>query len=376
MNLESAQRMSELKATGDGEVEVLHWRTLYKQKKFTLLECIVDTARGVVWATDSSGSVRAFPATPAQTEDSEKAYHQVAHLEFGGKLASQSREFGISRVGDCLVGSGSTAQLSIWNIPEAMNDFASKNLGVKSDEGGKESSRTKEGFGPRFVQVEDVATGFNCGDTAWIGGSNLLVGAARSDDRDDLSMRHFDLEQEKVVGLYCGLRGVMSIERQHCNEGFHSIFVADSHASYVYDTRTFQPAITLETGHLEGRILGVPSEASMTAFAFCNQDQEEIQCWDLRMPACHANSMWTGNNDVDSLFWHESTASLLAATSSPHCPISGRRNATYIDDETLWPEQAVHDPDYFGNRKLCYFYDHPSIIQYSFDNGRPMTSFQ
>ena len=151
----------------------------------------------------------------------------------------------------------------------------------------------------------------------------MLIGAARIDGRNDFSVRLFDLESEKVTGLFCGLNGNISIEKQHCKERFNCIFVSDSHSSYIYDVRTFQPCMTLHTGQLEGQVLGVPGEAAMVAFAFCRQDVEEIQCWDLRMPVSHAYSMWTGNNDITSLCWDGSSASLLASTSSSHQTLYG-----------------------------------------------------
>lgn len=274
-------------------------------------ECVADAIRGIVWASSRSGIVRAFSANV-----SDENSRQVAQLNFGereklgcrGKLGG--RTFGICRVGDCIVGSGSSPQLSVWNIKQVLDSYETSGCN-------NESNRGYNGSAPSLIQVEGDSTKFQCGDVTWIGGSNLLIGGARSYDRDLPSVRHFDIQKEKIVGLYCGLKGGTSLEKQHCVERFHSIFVADAHASYVYDTRTFKPCLVLETKHLQGQILGVPGEAAMTAFAFSSRDQEEIQCWDLRMPASHAYSMWTGNSNITSLFWHESSASLIASTQVP-----------------------------------------------------------
>ena len=328
---------------------------------------VADAARKLAWASTCSGTVRAY--------SSENNRSQVALLAFDEREIEAERrllggkKFNICRVRDSIVGTGATSRLSVWNIQQALDQY-------------KVADSTK-GVTPYLVSVEDESTGFRCGDIQWLGGSSLLVGPEQEEFRDGLSLRLFDLETEKVTGLFCGYKGSISIEKQHCREAFDAIFAADSHASYVYDVRTFQPCITLQTNHIDGQVLGVPGEAAMAAFAFCHRDQEEIQCWDLRMPTSHAYSMWTGNNDISSLCWHGPSASLLAGTSSSHgvkYGINGcyRYGDRFDDDDeeedTSWPKQAVHDPGYFGDQDVCYHYDYRSIIRYQFDTGSIGTS--
>ncbi|CAB9526681.1 expressed unknown protein [Seminavis robusta] len=332
--------------------------------------CIADSKRKLVWATNGTGDLHGFSC-----ESTEK----VASLSFGKQEKMKNRRFfgdgffNICRVGNHIVGSGVTSNLSVWCIDQALENFASN--GDKP-------------MAPSRVRVEDASSKFECGEISWLGGSNILVGAAQieEDGRYNPSLRQFDLEREAVVGLYCGLKGGMSIEKQHCFERFNSILLADSHFSYVFDVRTFKPSITLDTGHIEGQILGIPGPAAMTAFAFSQRNAENIQCWDLRMPASHAYSMWTGNNSVNGLFWHERTASLIASTSNLHHLHlrnirSGERAArgewypeSDADDDSDWPEEAVHDPGYFGNSKWCRDIGFSALIQYSFNSGKPVSS--
>ena len=357
-------------ATANWQDGIPGLETMTNQESSGFAGCMANASRGLVWVSSRSGIVRGFSAT-----DLTRQKRQVAQLTFSkvekekscGRMGGGG--FALCRVGDYLVGSSSKAQkISLWNIQQAIETY-------------QDSSGAFGGSVPHCIQVEEDGTTFQCGDISWIGGPNLLLGAARRASRPGLSVRQVDIEQGRVVGLYCGMNGGISLEKQHCVERFNSIFVADRKASYVYDTRTFQPCLALKTRHNNGQVLGVPSEAAMTAFAFCSDQQEEIQCWDLRMPASHAYSMWTGNNNITSLCWHESSASLLAATSSPHASL-WRRDGAYrygesVDlsddnDDDYWPKQAVHDPAYFGDRKVCYHFEQPSIIQYSFANGKPM----
>ena len=98
-------------------------------------------------------------------------------------------------------------------------------------------------------------------------------------------------------------------------------------------------------------------------------DQENIECWDLRMPSSQVYSMWTGNNNVESLHWHAPSTSLFAQTSSAH----KYEDFNSEERESSWPPWAVHDPEYFNSgtdRTMCHDFDQPAVIQYAFENGR------
>lgn len=402
VNLEEAKKEYELKDKSAGTFPTDSWRTLYESKRPDryFASCIADPGNDRVWVVSGwDDKIRGFSNAADLSEGSDR---QLALLSFAEREKLAQRRFvnpsyTVTRMGDYLVGSRKTPRLSLWKMQDAVNEYGERKPSTSATSSSKEESSDEEekhnerkkhakreayaGLSPSFVQVEKDSTGFACGDVQWIGGSNLLVAAARSVERQDISIRLFDVEAEKVVGLFCGIKGYQSVERQHCFDHFHSVFFSDTHPSYVYDARTCQPSITLNTRHSEGQVLGVPGESAMAAFTFSHRDAEAIQCWDLRMPASHAYSMWTGNNDIKALFWHEPTTSLLAATKSSHTLFYGRRIGAYrygepVDefaDDSDWPAQAVHDPFYFGDdRKICYHFEHPAIIQYAFDNGMPM----
>ena len=101
------------------------------------------------------------------------------------------------------------------------------------------------------------------------------------------------------------------------------------------------------------------------------------------MPACHAYTMATGNTVIDSLLWHERTASLLASTHSKHVITYGKYASQYmygelveedveegINEPDWWPKKSVFEESYFSERWHCDCSASPRILQYAFQNGR------
>ena len=86
-------------------------------------------------------------------------------------------------------------------------------------------------------------------------------------------------------------------------ESHNLIFSSDQSVCFAWNnTRSFKPRIVLHPFvFYEKQVLGVPGNGSGTvAFAF-GLEQEDIQSWDLRMPASYAYKMATGNSGVTSL---------------------------------------------------------------------------
>jgi hypothetical protein len=195
------------------------------------------------------------------------------------------------------------------------------------------------------------------------------------------ALRLVDVEAEAVVGLFCGNQSDVSIEKQYCVDTHNLVFSADGNLGLVWDIRTYRPSFTLHTdGHGQGQILGVPTGCATVAFTFSNID-ESIACWDLRMPACQTYTMATGNTVIDSLLWHERTASLLASTHSKHFITYGKYASQYmygelveddvecINEPDWWPKKSAYEESYFSERWHCDCRESPRVLQYAFQNG-------
>jgi hypothetical protein len=411
VNLQSAKGCCDLRDKNGidipGDVEIVYkGREVGHRAETWFTECIADAQNDRIWACSSrTGTIHAF----SSAEGLKRAQRPVALLSFEQKEKETNRKymnatFGIARCGDVIVGSAGTSRLSLWNMQQAVEEYNERgvaqivNRGDNSDESDSDSdtdpreedqnnkkrqkrqkSEPYNGFLPQMLQVEDESVGFRTGDIEWIGGKQLLIAEERNKKPRFSSIRLFDIEREKVMGLFCGLQKSMSIEKQYCVDRHKCIFTADEQARYVWDTRTYCPVFTLLTKHYCGRVVGVPGSSNMVAFAF--EDKSEcIQCWDLRMPASHAYTMATGNTNVRHLRWHEGTSSLLASTSTIHSVRYGQSGRQYMYGEEFdpeenqgWPSRAIHEPTYFGIEHGREFHiDEPAIIQYAFENGREM----
>ena len=211
----------------------------------------------------------------------------------------------------------------------------------------------------------------------------MLVAPLRTFDGEDVkskALRLVDVEAEAVVGLFCGNQSDVSIEKQYCVDTHNLVFSADGIVGLVWDIRTYRPSFTLHTAR-HGQVLGVPTGCATVAFTFGGND-ESIACWDLRMPACQAYTMATGNTVVDSLLWHEPTASLLASTNSNHVITYGKYSPGFMYGETVedgmvmsidgpnwWPKKSVYEASYFSEKWHCDCSRYPRILRYAFQNN-------
>lgn len=365
-----------------------------------------------VWASSSSiyskGKVYAF-----STEDPKKKSQTVAMLAFDEEeKKAQSKfvnsKYPIVKCNDCIVGSGGTGRLSIWNMQQAVEEYEAspqakaardKAVGMADHSDSHEDSDTRMeeeesgisnkkqktedyiGTSPRFIEVEEG--GFACGDIQGLGegSSQMLIAPQRISGECSLnSIRLFDLARESAVGIFMGNRGEVSIEKQYCADSHNLIFSMDGGTGFVWDIRTFQPVFALHTKS-HGQILGVPA-SSPVAFTF-NAGSESVSCWDLRMPASHAYTMATGNTNVTSMLWHEPSASLIASTRSDHTVVYGKSGGEYMYGENCsfdyllgessatvypdWPRCAKHEPSYFGATPWNLDGSLGCVLQYAFD---------
>jgi len=374
-NLDSSNTLCELRDTSNSNEP---WDTntvkkVYKgekRKKEWFGNCIADAENNLVWAADSrTGTVHAF-----STEDSHSG-GPSAKLSFPpleAKLLGSVTSVcfaSISKCGDTIIGGSGTGRLSAWNVNSALEDNDDKAIE------------------PRIMLV-DHNKNFQCGDLQYVGDSQLLVAPLRFDFNESdhsRTVRLYDVNAEAVVGLLCGTLGEVSIGKQYCVQSHNAIFAMSKSVGVVFDTRTYQPTVVLHADKRRGeQILGVPSNSS-TPVAFTYGSEEDMKCWDLRMPGSHVYTMATGNTIVQHLFWHEDTSSLLASTRSSHVVSYGRCMSGYmygndvesdkedeICQEGYWPRRAVHDRFYFGSQWHCDCQHSYALLQYPFQNGRGM----
>ena len=218
---------------------------------------------------------------------------------------------------------------------------------------------------------------FGCGDLHIADKSRLFIAPARDDKFRSNAIRLYDFTAECVVGLLLGSTGEISVGKQYCVESHNSFFSMSGGAGVMFDMRTFRPSIALHS--CDEQILGIPTNSAPVAFTYGSQ--EHIKCWDIRMPGSHVYTMATGNTEVDTLLWHQGTASLIASTRSKHHLTHGRYSSymygqqvdLFKDEDAFdWPSGAVHDRKYFGHEwhsDCAYSY---KMLQYTFENGMAM----
>jgi hypothetical protein len=206
--------------------------------------------------------------------------------------------------------------------------------------------------------IVDHDKNFGFGDLHVADKSRLFVSPARDDAVRSSSIRLYDFNAESVVGLFCGISGDISVGKQYCVDSHGYLFSMNNCTGVIFDIRSFRPGIVLHTN--DDQIIGVPTSSTPVAFTYGSN--EEINCWDIRMPGSHVYSMSTGNSKVDSIMWHESTSSLIGTTRYEY------DNGSGIMDR---PSRAYHDEHYYG-----YSWDivlkKPCILQYMFQNGTNM----
>eukprot|EP00187_Rhodella_violacea_P013631 CAMPEP_0184717350 /NCGR_PEP_ID=MMETSP0314-20130426/6843_1 /TAXON_ID=38298 /ORGANISM="Rhodella maculata, Strain CCMP 736" /LENGTH=656 /DNA_ID=CAMNT_0027180897 /DNA_START=108 /DNA_END=2078 /DNA_ORIENTATION=- len=383
-----------------GELDKLLFRSENRSQEY-FTKCIVDAVDHRVWALSSlTGTVHGF-STADGNNDGER---RIGLLAFNRKdIRAQEKQansrYGLSRCGDdYLIGTAATNRLSVWKVSEALEKFqnsSGKELSMFSSLDSPSDSPEGEGDGeefskrqrsllelpPRMILVEDPGRKFRAGETQWVMDSQILIGSSqvRAKPRT-CAVRLFDISAESIVGLYCGIITRTTIDKQHCVS--HGLLFASSSTgqAFAWDVRTGRPAFLLR-GDAEDRVLGVPGAGSgCVAFTY-GAEQESIKCWDLRRPASHAYTMATGNNRVRQLHWHASSASLLANTFShpgvPHARFGSEKEGLdgYCDHGALsdgLPRRAQHDRSYFGPD--AWQSTESQILQYSFENGRSMSS--
>ncbi|KAL7550322.1 hypothetical protein ACHAWF_013563 [Thalassiosira exigua] len=368
-NLESSRTLGDLRdCSGSNEPWETHTGKSFKfrSEQTWFSSVVADERNGRVWAACSrTGRVLAF-----STEDREGG--EVARLQFPEPEVKLQRRFAngsftLTKCGDTLVGAGSTGRLSAWNMNSAVESFCA------------DSSPSE----PHIVTVEDSKY-FQCGDLQHASGSQILVAPVREYGNDRSStLRLYDVNNESLVGLFCGTYEDVSIGKQYCVETHNVCFAMSGTVGCVFDIRTCQPSICVHVDESSSeQILGVPTGSNMPV-AFTYGPSEDIKCWDLRMPGSHVYTMATGNTVVDHLFWHEGTSSLLASTHSKHILKYGRYGAGYSNGDRLdedemeemrqtghWPRRAVHDRSYFGAQ---WHVDSCALLQYPFKNGGKST---
>ena len=143
----------------------------------------------------------------------------------------------------------------------------------------------------------------------------------------------------------------------------------------------------------DGVMIGVPLPGGYPA-AFTAGADEVIRCWDLRQPSSHAYTLSTGNQSVRDMHWHAPTASLFAVTENPHAVSYGRYTRMYQYGECIneriedgpygdaekhgdWPKGAQRSRDYFAEKFNLAdepLNEHRFVLQYAFDDGRPLTA--
>ena len=92
------------------------------------------------------------------------------------------------------------------------------------------------------------------------------------------------------------------------------------------------------------------------------------------------------------MHWHAPTASLFAVTENPHAVSYGRYTRMYQYGEPIeegdtvqdrdWPKGAQRSRDYFAEKFnladpsncLGMVNEHRFVLQYAFDDGRPLTA--
>ena len=414
-NLEHAETMGDLKdkITGDfGPWDDRFSKFLNKKRSEYFTHCFAHAETKCVWASSStSGTIHGFSSAPGLSR-SERPIGLLAFdkVEVAKQKSFVNGSFNIVRCGNHVVGSGGTGRLSFWNMKDATDEFpgvvpTKSNRTERNDDLDDATSSSEEesveegepapkrqkveaykGLFPKIVTVEE--NNFSIGDIQWVKGSQILVGPSRDFKKSSQSgaIRMFDIASESIVGLFSGGQSDVCIGRQHCIES-NLVFSSETTGTvYAWDTRTCRPAIMLHT--YDEDVLGIPGDSGIFAFTYGRSMSESISCWDLRMPASHAYTMATGNSNVTSLHWHAQTSSLLAATNSKHQVIHGRyRSYIYGDDisgdeqdeldsYSYWPRAAKHERNYFGPCDWhCDTGRSPVILQYAFDNGRPMGAF-
>jgi len=385
--------------------------------------CIADEENRLVWASSSkTGTVHGF-RTDHGVRRGRRRTSSSALLAFGeGEVKSQSRyvvgHYRLARCGGSIVGTAGTGALSVWNVSEAIENYPKpcpssddaanegKDTSFPDDSGsdkdeGEISKRDADkpcwnenqggssytGLAPQLVTVE--ASGFACGDVeSFDDGTHVLVAPQRNDNRKEssLSARLFDLTSERVVRLFGGSQGGVTLGRQYCIESHGLLFAMDDAGTgHAWDVRACRPAFAVHTGRrydgvAGGKILGVPSRGGGPVAFTYGAKSECVACWDLRMPASHAYTMSTGNMDVMSLFWHAPSSTVLAATTSDHIAQRGR-HSSYLYGEQLtreeeeemdsfdwYPRGSRHEQSYFGSDSW-HCRSSARLFLYSFENG-------
>jgi len=267
-----------------------------KGKRSWFGECIADAENKMVWASCSrTGVINAFSTDyPASGPIAKLCFPET---EVKAKSMFANGTFGLVRCGTTIIGSGGTGRLSAWNIKTALKEY-DNTMGAGAENIGSD---------PRIMPVDDNKN-FACGDLQCVGNSQLLLGPLRVDGGNGMSssVRLYDVNAERVVGLFCGTMGEISVGKQYCVESHSSIFAMGNSTGVAFDIRTYQPTVALHTDGSCEQILGVRTNSSAPV-AFTYGSTENIMCWDLRMPGSHVYTMATGNTIVESLLWHEGT---------------------------------------------------------------------
>lgn len=212
--------------------------------------CIADAENNLVWAACSRTR-----AVQAYSTDGGKSPLQAV-LSFPDPIVKVHNKrtmgpFSLARSRNTLIGNSVTGCLKTWNIKSTLEEFG-------SDKPSSKPNILRIGSGENFL----------CGDVQAIADSQLPVAPYREwgGNKTSSTVRIYDIQEEKVVGLLAGTTGGVSVGRQFCINSHDALFVMSDSVGVLFDIRTHLPGITLLTGGRNQQILGVPTVSCPVAF--------------------------------------------------------------------------------------------------------------
>ena len=394
----------------------------------------VVAAAGKIWAADihyKAPHVCAFD--PARS----RRAGPVARLDFPESTRKLMRGFAnwrpsLCRAGEAIVAAPGDNSLCVWSVGTALargfetaynwreddesDDDCLLESSFSSDSGAdappppaaspSPEKRPKLDYGPDAVVAAGEAS-LLLGDVVALPGTTSVVCAPvdtsflDKPERPWTSLRVVDIDRGEVTRVLAGHTGAPGLSTQYIRD---LVFSFDPYQAegLVFDVRAARPAFVLPkcgpvrlnpfAAH-DGVMIGVPLPGGYPA-AFTAGADEVIRCWDLRQPSSHAYTLSTGNQSVRDMHWHAPTASLFAVTENPHAVSYGRYTRMYQYGECIneriedgpygdaekhgdWPKGAQRSRDYFAEKFNLAdepLNEHRFVLQYAFDDGRPLTA--
>ena len=395
----------------------------------------VVAAAGKIWAADihyKAPHVCAFD--PARS----RRAGPVARLDFPESTRKLMRGFAnwrpsLCRAGEAIVAAPGDNSLCVWSVGTALargfetaynwreddesDDDCLLESSFSSDSGAdapppppaaspSPEKRPKLDYGPDAVVAAGEAS-LLLGDVVALPGTTSVVCAPvdtsflDKPERPWTSLRVVDIDRGEVTRVLAGHTGAPGLSTQYIRD---LVFSFDPYQAegLVFDVRAARPAFVLPkcgpvrlnpfAAH-DGVMIGVPLPGGYPA-AFTAGADEVIRCWDLRQPSSHAYTLSTGNQSVRDMHWHAPTASLFAVTENPHAVSYGRYTRMYQYGECIneriedgpygdaekhgdWPKGAQRSREYFAEKFNLAdepLNEHRFVLQYAFDDGRPLTA--